>query len=105
MPGNEGEKVLALECFTFTVTESEAAAISLFLTDNKCEPNSQGLKKFLLIHSGVEKNEEEIAQDEGLSRGVARLTEALQRHPEVADALKKEGARIVGSLMRRIFTS
>jgi len=96
------QDAVALECFSFTVTDAEAAAIAVFLADNDCEPNSQGLKKFLLIHSGLEKSEGEQADDEGLSRGVARLTEALKRNPEVADALKREGARIAGSLMRKI---
>jgi hypothetical protein len=103
MPSGDAEDALALECFSFTVSEREAAAIHLFLTDNDAEPNSQGLKKFLLVHSGLEKDDREREEDEGLSRGVARLTAALQKHPEVADALKKEGARIAGSLMRRIF--
>ncbi len=104
MSNNDVKESVALECFSFTVTEKEAVAIHLFLTDNKCEPNSQGLKDFLLIHSGVKEGGEESAEEEGLSGGVARLTAALDRHPEVRDAIKKEGARIVGSLVRKVLS-
>ena len=99
---SEGARAVALECFTFTVSESEAASIHAFLGEHGFDPNSQGLKEFLLVNVGEKENENGDAPPGGLSEGVARLAEAMHRHPEVAATIKKEGARIAGSLLRRI---
>jgi len=98
---------IALEGFSFTATEGEAAAIYLLLQEEGFEPNSKGLKAYLLHAAGAAPggmDEDEPAEDERaeLSESVRRILEAAERNPEVTQYAIKKGAQFLGTLLKRL---
>ncbi len=99
---------IALEGFSFTTTEGEAAAIYFMLKAEGLEPNSQGLKEFLLRTAGVnpggsaEEEDDEDLDEEDLSDKVRRIIEVAERNPEVTQYAIKKGAQLLGTLLKRL---
>lgn len=100
---------IALEGFSFTASEGEAAAIYLLLQEEGFEPNSKGLKAYLLRAAGAGPggtDEDEVEdQDEDraeLSDSVRRILEAAERNPEVTQYALKKGAQFLGTLLKRL---
>lgn len=101
---------IALEGFSFTTTEGEAAAIYLMLKEEGLEPNAQGVKTFLLRAAGAIPVDNEEAGDsqsveddtEDLSDKVRRIIEAAQSNPEVTQYAIKKGAQFLGTLLKRL---
>lgn len=105
---------LPLEAFSFTMTGAEAAPVFSFLEKHGHEKSSQGLKNYLL--DVVKKTpspepetftvEEESTggePDMELGEGLQRILGAVQRNPEAMDFIKKKGARLSRSLLKRLF--
>lgn len=95
-----------LEGFSFTVTESEAAAIYFTLKSEGFEPTSQGAKAFLLSAAGIASGgapNDSGAEDEpgDLSEKVRKIIEAVGRNPEVTDYAIKKGAQLLGTFFKR----
>lgn len=99
---------IALEGFSFTTSEGEAAAIYFMLKAEGLEPNSQGVKDFLLRTAGVapggtaEEESEEGADDGDLSEKVRHIIEVAERNPEVTQYAIKKGAQLLGTLLKRL---
>jgi hypothetical protein len=95
---------IALEGFSFTTTEGEAAAIYLMLKSEGLEPTSQGVKDFLLRTAGVTSGEtvEEDADESDLSEKVRRIIEVAEHNPEVTQYAIKKGAQLLGTLLKRL---
>lgn len=99
---------VTLEGFSFTTSEGEAAAIYFMLKAEGLEPNSQGVKEFLLRTAGVtpggtDTGESEDEADEGdLSDKVRRIIEVAERNPEVTQYAIKKGAQLLGTLLKRL---
>jgi hypothetical protein len=99
---------IALEGFSFTTTEGEAAAIYFMLKTEGLEPNSQGLKEFLLRTAGAspggsaEEDGDEDLNEEDLSEKVRRIIEVAERNPEVTQYAIKKGAQLLGTLLKRL---
>ncbi len=99
---------VGLTGYSFTANPSEDAAICLLLKEAGHEPDSKGLKAFLLQAAGVAPggvDEDDQADQEGqgdLSDAVRRILEAAERNPEVTDYAIKKGAELFGSLLKRL---
>ena len=89
-----------LEAFSFTCTESEAAAIYLRVKAAGFEANSQGVKAYLLAsENGAGEFVEEDSGD--LSQKVGRILEFAERNPEVTQAVIKKGSDLLATLFRK----
>lgn len=100
---------IPLESFSFTTQQSEAAAIYFMLKSEGLEPNSQGIKTYLLTAAGVlsDIDEEDDASDEAskpedLSETVKRILDAAERNPEVTEYALKKGAQLLGTFLKRL---
>lgn len=98
----------ALEGFSFTVTEAQATAIYLFLNENGFESNAEGLKEFLLVHSGFKEKSAsfegvpEPEEENKLAKDLNKIFSAINDNPQVIHYAKREGAKLFGSLVRRV---
>jgi hypothetical protein len=95
---------LGLTGYSFTANPSEDAAICMVLKEAGFEPDSKGLKAFLLHAAGVAPggDEEDQGEDADLSSALGRIIEAAARNPEVTDYAIKKGAEFFGSLLKRL---
>ncbi len=97
---------LGLTGYSFTATAAEDAAICMFLKESGFEPDSKGLKAFLLRAAGVtpggESEEEDDGEDADLSTALGRIIDAAKRNPEVTDYAIKKGTELFGSLLKRL---
>lgn len=98
---------IALEGFSFTTTEGEAAAIYFMLKAEGLEPNSQGVKEFLLRTAGASPGgsafeADDETDEEDLSEKVRRIIEVAERNPEVTQYAIKKGAQLLGTLLKRL---
>lgn len=96
---------IALEGFSFTASEEEAAAIYLLLKEEGFEPTSKGLKAYLLRAAcGEEHVEEEADQDNRaeLSESLRKILDAAEQNPEVVQYAIKKGAQALGTLLKRL---
>ncbi len=98
---------IALEGFSFTATDGEASAIYSLLKEAGFEPNSKGLKAYLMRlargegeASGPDQEEPEDSQPE-LSESLRCILEAAERNPEVTDYAIKKGTQVLGTLFKR----
>lgn len=97
---------LGLTGYSFTATPPEDAAICLLLKEAGFEPDSKGLKSFLLHSAGVapggDEGEDDQGEDSDLSSALGRIIDAAKRNPEVTDYAIKKGAELFGSLLKRL---
>ncbi len=97
---------LGLTGYSFTANPAEDAAICLLLKDAGFEPDSKGLKAFLLQAAGVapggSDEEDDQPDDPDLSDALGRIIEAAARNPEVTQYAIKKGTELFGSLLKRL---
>lgn len=95
---------LGLTGYSFTANPAEDAAICMLLKVSGFEPDSKGLKSFLLHAAGAspESEEECEGEDADLSSALGRIIDAAKRNPEVTDYAIKKGAELFGSLLKRL---
>ncbi len=98
---------IGLTGYSFTANPSEDAAICLLLKEAGFEPDSRGLKSFLLHAAGVspggdEDHDDDQGEDGDLSDALGRIIDAAKRNPEVTDYAIKKGTELFGSLLKRL---
>jgi hypothetical protein len=96
---------VGLTGYSFTATPPEDAAICMLLKESGFEPDSKGLKAFLLHATGIapgDDSEEDEVEDADLSSALGRIIDAAKRNPEVTDYAIKKGAELFGSLLKRL---
>lgn len=96
---------VGLTGYSFTATPPEDAAICMLLKESGFEPDSKGLKAFLLHAAGMAPggdSEEDEGEDADLSSALGRIIDAAKRNPEVTDYAIKKGAELFGSLLKRL---
>lgn len=99
---------IALEGFSFTTTEGEAAAIYLMLKEEGLEPNAQGVKTFLLRAAGAIPDDRGTADsepeedNEDLAEKLRRIIELGERNPEVTQYAIKKATQMLGGLFRKL---
>lgn len=91
-------EISAIPCYVLSFTEREAGTIKSFLSENGYEPDSSGLKAWLLDE--IENSEEENRPDP-VNTVISGIVHHIADNPEILRAASSAGKTILGNFLKR----